>query len=63
MGGCFLEGSSRVAPDMELEGGSREDKGLEEGEEAMARERAETPQEDEEEEKPSLVPARNITCS
>ena len=31
--------------------------------EAMARERAKTPQEDEEQEKPSLASASNISCS
>lgn len=31
LGGCCLEGSSRVAPDTELVGGSREDGRLEEG--------------------------------
>jgi hypothetical protein len=59
-----LEGRSRVAPDVELEGGSREDKSWrKEIGEAMAQERAKTPQEDEEEEKPSLAFARNISCS
>jgi len=31
LGECCLEGRSRVAPDTELEGGSREDARLEEG--------------------------------